>query len=69
MQSFTATIVAKTLAQYFPELGESALDTPIRQLLPYLNFTMSDRFVNYDYSLRTHNRLMCFFIPKCMHES
>lgn len=40
----TGLLVVKVLHEKFPELGEAALDTPIRTLMPELNFTLSDRY-------------------------
>lgn len=36
--------LVKILHETFPELGEAVLDTPIRTLLPQINFTLIDRF-------------------------
>ncbi|CAL8109665.1 unnamed protein product [Orchesella dallaii] len=43
-KSLTAAIVAKSLHEKFPELGEKVLDTPVRKLAPNYNFTLIDRF-------------------------
>ncbi|CAL8109662.1 unnamed protein product [Orchesella dallaii] len=43
-KSLTAAIVAKSLHEKFPELGEKVLDTSVRKLAPNYNFTLIDRF-------------------------
>ncbi|CAL8109666.1 unnamed protein product [Orchesella dallaii] len=43
-KSFTAVIVLRVLNEKFPDLGEKALDTPIKKLIPAANFTFNDRF-------------------------
>jgi CubicO group peptidase (beta-lactamase class C family) len=42
-KSVCATLVSRTLNEKFPQLGEAALDAPIAQLAPSLNFTFIDR--------------------------
>lgn len=44
-KGFTATLAVKLLSEKFPELGESVMDTPIGKLVPYYNFTLSDRLI------------------------
>ncbi|XP_021961760.2 uncharacterized protein LOC110857479 [Folsomia candida] len=43
-KSVTAVVIAKTLHELFPDLGEAVLDTPIRELSPSYNFTLIDRY-------------------------
>ncbi|ODN01540.1 Protein flp, partial [Orchesella cincta] len=51
-KSFTATIAVKFLHETFPDLGEKVLDTPVRELVPEYNFTLSDRFRSEQVSFR-----------------
>ncbi|CAL8109663.1 unnamed protein product [Orchesella dallaii] len=46
-KSFTAVIVLRVLNEKFPDLGEKALDTPIKKLIPAANFTFNDSRVRY----------------------
>lgn len=43
-KGWTGLMVAKTLHEQFPEMGEAVLDTPIRELMPEVNFTLIDRY-------------------------
>jgi CubicO group peptidase (beta-lactamase class C family) len=51
-KSFSSVLAVKILSEKYPDLGESVLDRPIRQLLPAINFTLIDRFRSESLSFR-----------------